>query len=147
MIVCALSIALNKSDAIALFFKPFPHSVSFDFQNSMLSIFHIHSSIGGHSAMLVSGTMSTPVTSSLNRIVHQPDKTTLARDDCPSAFVVVSFFFVLKFKFGNILKKVSVTYCEFFYAEYQVINDILNHLLVRTLVANRKMDQVFMGSS
>ncbi len=91
MIACTLSIALNKLDAIALFFKPFPHSVSFDFQNSMLSIFHIHLSIGGHSATLVSGTMSTPVTSLLNRTVHQPDKTTLARDDCPLPFVVVSF--------------------------------------------------------
>src|SRR5258708_11569907 len=91
MIACTLSIALNKSDAIALFFKPFPHSVSFDFQNSMLSIFCIHLSIGGHSATLVSGTVSTPVTSSLNRTVHQPDKTTLARDDCLLPFVVVSF--------------------------------------------------------
>src|SRR5258708_26293796 len=93
MIACALSIALNKSDAIALFFKPFPHSVSFDFQNSMLSIFCIHSSIGGHSATLVSGTVSTPVTSSLNQTVHRPDKKTLARHDCPSPFVVDSFLF------------------------------------------------------
>src|SRR5260370_39705435 len=86
-----LSIGLNNSDAVVLCFGPFPHSVSFAFQNWASIMLHIHTSLGAHCAALVSGFTSTSSVSmssvSANLMVHQLDNVALSLDS-PLLFIV-----------------------------------------------------------
>src|SRR5260370_40907254 len=91
------SIDLNNSDAMVLSFRPFPHVLSFAFQNWASPILDIHLSLGGQCTTLVSDfvltssvSMSSVLTSSAlaNLMVHWLDNAAFVSHDSPLLFTV-----------------------------------------------------------